>query len=200
MKRFSKYGAAGNPANRRVTARNSGKDLTKANLGQGLELKIESRFSEAASRGVYIAKQEPKIKIQRAGGQITGAFPASKSGLDYIGCYQGMMFTFDAKETQSKTNFPLANIKEHQIETMLNVQRAGGVAFIVVGFDSNTECYALPFEYVMKWWDGMKAGGRKSIPRDDIHSNCSILSRGMFELDWFEYIECVFEGRRVQCL
>ena len=55
------------------------------------------------------------ISISNTKKQITSAYFAKKSTVDYIGVVQGVPVCFDAKEV-SNDNFPLKNIHEHQFK------------------------------------------------------------------------------------
>ena len=47
---------------------------------------------------------------------IKEAYFNEPSTLDYTGIYKNKYIEFDAKETKSKTSFPLSNIHSHQLE------------------------------------------------------------------------------------
>ena len=55
------------------------------------------------------------LKVNSTKTKILDGFFEKKSTLDYSGIYNGKYVEFDAKETNSKTSFPLSNIHEHQI-------------------------------------------------------------------------------------
>ena len=83
------------------------------------------------------------------------------STTDYNGIYKGKYIDFEAKETKSKTSFPLSNIHEHQITHLKNVLRHGGIAFIIVRFISYNKTYYLSAENLIKF---IESNERKSIP------------------------------------
>ena len=91
-------------------------------------------------------------------GTIKGFFK-EKSTLDYNGIYKGYYIDFDAKETNSKTSFPLSNIHEHQLKHINGVIRHGGFSFLIISI--NEEYYLLSGEKLLQF---IKDNNRKSIP------------------------------------
>lgn len=99
--------------------------------------------------------------------QITLAYFEQKSTVDYIGAVQGIPICFDAKEC-SKDTFALANIHEHQIAFMEEFERQGGIAFIVIFYSQLNKFYYLKFDLLMRFWERMLQGGRKSFRLDEL--------------------------------
>ena len=90
---------------------------------------------------------------------------AQSSTVDYTGLIKGGQFVaFDAKETQSKTSFPLANIKDHQLTYLQIVEDLGGIAFFLIHFKKIYEdkAFITPISVITDYWEGKM--GRKSIP------------------------------------
>ena len=85
------------------------------------------------------------------------------STTDYNGVYKGKYIDFEAKETKSKTSFPLSNIHEHQIEHLKKVHNHGGIAFIIVRFTLLNETYYLSAKDLITF---LENNDRKSIPYD----------------------------------
>lgn len=92
-----------------------------------------------------------------------GVIP-KESTVDFAGILKGGRFiAFDAKETRSKTSFPLANIKQHQLNYLNMVSLLGGIAFFMIQFvllypDS---AFCVPSKYIQEFIETKK---RKSIP------------------------------------
>ena len=107
------------------------------------------------------------INIDKDTRHITLAYFDQKSTVDYIGVVQGVPVCFDAKECNTDT-FPLANIHEHQVEFMNNFEKQDGVAFILISFTKKNEFYYMRFEELLKYWNRMKEGGRKSFRYDEL--------------------------------
>ena len=94
---------------------------------------------------------------------IDKAVYSNISTLDYNGIYREKYIEFDAKECKSKTSFPLANIKEHQLNHIRNVIKQKGIVFLIIfmnneffllkGIDiidyiDNTDRKSISFEYL----------------------------------------------------
>lgn len=107
------------------------------------------------------------INIDKDTRHITLAYFDQKSTVDYIGVVQGVPVCFDAKECNTDT-FPLANIHEHQVEFMRNFEKQDGVAFVLISFTKKNEFYYLRFEELLKFWNRMLEGGRKSFRYDEL--------------------------------
>ena len=96
-------------------------------------------------------------------GMITKGFFEKKSTVDFIGVVQGVCIAFDAKETNLKS-LPLQNIHEHQMTYMYDIERQGGLAFIIVHFKFNDTYYLVPYEILKLYYGQQSSESRKSIP------------------------------------
>lgn len=92
---------------------------------------------------------------------------AKQSTVDYSGTLQGgLSIDFDAKETESKTSFPLSNIKEHQVHYLQFKYNLGGVSFFMIQFKKlyPTQVFIVPITVIKKYWDNaIFKNGSKSI-------------------------------------
>lgn len=89
---------------------------------------------------------------------------AQQSTVDFTGVLKGGLFiAYDAKETENKTSFPLANIEQHQLIYLEMVYDLGGIAFFLIHFKKLhiDKVYITPVTLVSKYWNGEE---RKSIP------------------------------------
>lgn len=155
------------------------KNRKKANLGKELEGYIETTNAGYNLRNKAIVfRQNPEVTVIRKGKEIVSAFHKEKAGLDFIGLSSGRSFTFDTKETQSATSFPLENIEDHQFKTMQQYTEQGGLAFLLIRFVKHQKIYFVPLDKLLPWWSGYKGDGRKSIPFDWINENCEIVGPG----------------------
>ena len=116
---------------------------------------------------------------------------AQQSTVDFAGLVDGGQFiAFDAKETKSKTSFPLSNIHQHQLTYLELVDALGGLAFFLVHFKSvhADKAYVTPLDLVRFYWHG---GSRKSIPLKD------------FKEEWLiepnNYLSKVIELKEILC-
>ena len=74
------------------------------------------------------------IKVNYAKTRILDGFYETQSTLDYNGIYKEKYIEFDAKETRSKTSYPLSNIHAHQLEHIKNVLCFKGIVFLIIRF------------------------------------------------------------------
>lgn len=159
----------GYPNKKKVTP----KVHTTANLGMTLESDIETTNQYYLSKNIAVIHKKPTpIQVvnvsypARNKAKITEAYYRTPSTTDFNGLYKGKYIDFDAKETNSKTSFPLANVHEHQIIHLTDVHNHGGIAFLIVGWKHYNEYYLLKFNDLLLFWNESKNGGRKSIPYD----------------------------------
>ena len=112
-----------------------------------------------------ITKRPTPINVVKVdyskGAKITHAYFEEQSTTDYNGVYKGRYIDFEAKNTKSKTSFPLSNITKHQIEHLKKVLLHGGIAFFIIQFQSLDKVYLLDASYVIHFYE---EGERKSIP------------------------------------
>ena len=107
------------------------------------------------------------IKMDKEHNHITLAYFDKKSTVDYIGAVQGIPVCFDAKECTTDT-FPLHNIHEHQMEFMEQFEKQGGISFFIILFSCRDEKIYVPYRHVLKFWNRMKDGGRKSFRYEEL--------------------------------
>lgn len=108
-----------------------------------------------------ILKVEVPIIITRKG------LVAKQSTVDYTGTLNGgKSIAFDAKETQSKTSFPLTNIEDHQLAYLRFQQNLRGFAFFMIHFKKvySDKVFITPIDLIETYKNG---NGRKSIPFKD---------------------------------
>ena len=140
------------------------KSISYANRGMDLErlLDLSNQYYLDTNRAVIYKKPTPiginKMKYSPSP-VIENAFFKEHSTLDYNGIYKAKYIEFDAKETKSKTAFPLSNIKIHQIEHLKKIIEHGGICFLIIMMAN--EIYLLPWEKFIKF---INENERKSIP------------------------------------
>lgn len=103
------------------------------------------------------------VQVEYPKNKIREAYFNEPSTLDYNGVYQGRYLEFDAKETQSKTSFPLSNIHKHQMEHIRKVLSYGGIAYLIVRFSVLEKTYLLLGCDLIQF---IEQHDRKSIPLD----------------------------------
>ena len=117
------------------------------------------------------------ITIDKQSRHITLAYFDQKSTVDYIGAVQGIPVCFDAKECTSDT-FSLQNLHRHQVEFMKEYERQGGVSFLIIYFTKRDELVYLPFKDMLKFWQRMEDGGRKSFRHEELNPDYVLRNRG----------------------
>lgn len=103
------------------------------------------------------------VQVEYPKNKIREAYFNEPSTLDYNGVYQGRYLEFDAKETQSKTSFPLSNIHKHQMDHIRKVISYGGIAYLIVRFSILEKTYLLLGRDLIQF---IEQYDRKSIPLD----------------------------------
>ena len=107
------------------------------------------------------------INIDKENRHITLAYFDQKSTVDDIGAVQGIPVCFDAKECAVDT-FSLQNIHDHQVEFMINFEKQGGIAFLILYYSHKDLFYYLNLKQLLRFWNRAKDGGRKSFRFDEL--------------------------------
>lgn len=109
------------------------------------------------------------------------------STTDYNGIYKGKYIDFEAKETKSKTSFPLSNIHMHQIEHLKKISSMGGIGFIIVRFTSLNQTYYLNGKCLFSF---IEKETRKSIPLEYFKKNGHLIKEKLRPIiDYLEIVE-----------
>ena len=144
-----------------------------SNRGMSLESDINlSNEYYKVNDIAYINKKPTPIKLVKVDyhkNMIKEAYFDTPSTTDYNGIYKGKYIDFEAKETTSKTSFPLSNIHNHQMEHIKKVIKFGGIAYLIVRFCMLDKTYLLLGEDLISF---VEQSTRKSIPIDFFDNNC----------------------------
>lgn len=139
--------------------------ISYKNRGMTLESDLnESNTYYKENKIAYIYKKPTPIKLVKVDYKknlIKEAYFDKPSTTDYNGIYKGKYIDFEAKETTSKTSFPLKNIHPHQIEHIRNINEEKGISFLIVRFTTLDKTYLLRGEDFLYFIDNEN---RKSIP------------------------------------
>jgi len=143
--------------------------------GMSLEAELNSSNTYYLENDIAVIHKKP-IPIQivkvdypnRSAAVIREAYFQQASTTDYNGVYRGRYLDFEAKETKSKTAFPLKNFHEHQIEHMRKCLAQDGICFVIIRFAVLNRLFLLTATDLFHYWDHQADGGRKSIPLTDI--------------------------------
>ena len=128
------------------------------------------------------------INIDKQTRHITLAYFDQKSTVDYIGAVQGIPVCVDAKECHAQT-FPLQNIHEHQVQFMLDFERQGGIAFLLLFFTRNDQFYYLRLEKLMEFWNRAKEGGRKSFRMEELEEDFFFKKSGSVLVPYLDMLQ-----------
>lgn len=144
--------------------------ISASNRGMNLENDINISNDWYNDKGIALITKRPTpiniVKVDYSkGARITDAYFEKQSTTDYNGVYKGRYVDFEAKNTKSKTSFPLNNIEPHQISHLKKVIAQGGIAFFIIQFQLLNEVYLLDASYVINFYEH---GERKSIPYEEI--------------------------------
>ncbi len=161
-----------------------------ANRGMDLETLLNETNNYYLEKDIAVIYKKPtpiginKVKFENNKQVIKEAYFKSQSTLDYNGIYKGYYVDFDAKETLSKTAFPLSNIHPHQLEHIRRIDKHGGIAFLIIKM--NNEYFTLSAKKIVNFIDN---NVRKSIPYSYILENSLKIKEGY--IPPLDYIKCV---------
>ena len=155
-----------------ITLKNN-KLINYGNRGMTLEedINLTNEYYEEKKIALIYKKPIPikVLKVNDNKTRIKDGFYEKKSTLDYSGIYNKKYIEFDAKETNSKTSYPLSNIHIHQINHIKKVMFYGGIAFLIVRFNPLNKTYLLMGDKLIEY---INSSDRKSIPLLFFEENC----------------------------
>ena len=162
----------------KTSKENSLKRVSFSNRGKSLEDDLNETNSYYLTTGIANIHKKPVpiqiVKVEypsRSAAVIREGYFRTPSTTDYNGVWNGKYIDFEAKETESKTSFPLKNIHEHQIKHLQSVLEQKGIAFFIVRFSKLDRYFVVPFKMIDQAWCEMENGGRKSIPLKHFEEN-----------------------------
>ena len=168
------------------------------NRGMGLENDINMTNQYYIDKKIaYIYKKPTPIQVTKVDYKnnsmiIKEAYFKEPSTTDYNGLYNGLYIDFEAKETTSKTSFPLSNIHAHQIQHIKNVIENGGIGFLIVRFSTLNKDYLLFGDDFIKY---ISNNERKSIPIDYFNDKGYLIELSYVpRLDYLKIIDNVLGG------
>ena len=172
---------------------------TYSNRGMALENEIGESNKYYLNNNIAIIYKKPTpitvTKVEyptRLETVIKEGYYKIPSTTDYNGIYKGKYIDFEAKETKSKTSFPLSNIHKHQIKHLENICNHGGIGFLIIRFTSLNETYFLKAENLLSF---LNTNERKSIPLD-YFKNYGYIIKDKYapRVDYIEIIEKIYFG------
>ena len=167
--------------------------VSASNRGMDLENDINLSNEYYRNKGLALIHKRPTpiniVKVDYSkGAKIVDAYFEKQYTTDYNGVYQGRYIDFEAKNTKSKTSFPLSNIEKHQVEHLKAVLAQNGIAFFIIQFQTFDEVYLLDASYVIDFYEH---GERKSIPYDVIKDKGILIKQGFSPR--LNYLDAVIE-------
>ena len=141
------------------------KPVSYARRGMDLENLINEANKYYLDNDIAVIYKKPTpirvIKVNYAKTRILDGFYETQSTLDYNGIYKEKYIEFDAKETRSKTSYPLSNIHKHQLEHIKNVLYFKGIVFLIIRFVMLDKTYLVMGNDLINYINDIE---RKSIP------------------------------------
>ena len=184
----------------KFTTKETQKPINYGNRGMDLEKDLNDTNKYYLDQKIaFIYKKPTPIKITKteysnSGKIIKEAFFESPSTTDYNGLYQGKYIDFEAKETNNKTSFPLANIHQHQIKHIRNINDNGGICFLIVRFTKLNETYLLPSYNFLDYIDNEQ---KKSIPKLYFQKKGYLIKdKYMPRVDYLEIVNRIYGGAK----
>ncbi len=169
------------------------KNINYANRGMDLENIINETNLYYLEKDIALIYKKPtpigvvKVSYENNKQVINKAYFATQSTLDYNGLYKGKYIEFDAKNTESKTSFPLNNIHPHQIKHIRNVIKHGGIVFLIIAM--NNMYYLLNGPDLINFIDN---NDRKSIPYEFIQKNAYLLEYNYNKgINYLTYVDLI---------
>ena len=174
--------------------------ILHGNRGMSLEhdINVTNEYYLVHNIAVIYKKPTPitVVKVDfksRMDAVIKEAYYKTPSTTDYNGLYDGKYIDFEAKETKSKTSFPLANIHSHQIKHIKNIYNHQGIAFLIVRFIHYNETYLLPAKDFLEF---IEQEERKSIPYSFFQTKGYIIKDGYRpRLDYLKIVDRIIGGK-----
>ena len=173
-----------------ITIKNN-KLINYGNRGMTLESDLNLTNDYYKENNIALIYKKPTpikvLKVNETKTRIKDGYYEQKSTLDYNGVYHGKYLEFDAKETNSKTSFPITNIHLHQIEHIKNVICHQGIVFLIIRFNYHNKTYLLPGNNLIEF---LNTNERKSIPLEYFQNNCKeIILKYRPRLDYLKIID-----------
>jgi recombination protein U len=159
------------------------------NRGMMLETMLNNTNKYYLENNIAVVHKKPTpVKVlKQTNGKIVDGYFEMPSTTDYNGVYKGKYIDFEAKETILTTNFPLSNIKEHQIGHMYKVYKQQGICFIIVMFSKLNKIFLL---FSKDLFEYLENNTKKSIPLNYFEEKGHLINIKLKpEIDYIEIIK-----------
>ena len=136
-------------------------------------LNKSNEYYQIHKRALIYKKPTPiqVVKVsypERSKAKITEGYYKTPSTTDYNGIYRGKYIDYEAKETNN-LSFSFRHIFIHQIDHLVNVDKLGGIAFVIIYFKRVNEVYIIDIKDFNRLYQESLKGGVKSIKLTDIN-------------------------------
>ena len=129
--------------------------MITSNRGMFLETIINKTIDFINNKNYgYFSKRHLPIKIFSYQNKMVRGWLKEKTETDYYGIYQGLYFDFEAKQTNT-CYFLLNQLKTHQYNHLINIDRYKGNAFILVYFNQYDKFFILEIKYIKKFFKNL---------------------------------------------
>ncbi len=173
--------------------------VSTANRGMDLERAINDTNAYYIDNDIaYIYKKPIPIQVvkvdyeKRSAAKISEAYYKIPSTTDYNGIYRSRYIDFEAKETRSKTSFPIKNIHAHQVVHLENMRRHGGISFIIVHFSLLGRTFLLDSTYVTRFFERSKTGPRSISLAEFLEFGYEIKEAYVKRLDYLDVVNRIY--------
>ena len=177
---------------------NTTKNITYGNRGMNLEEDINLTNAYYIEKGIAFIYKKPtpiqviKVDYSKNSAIIKEAYFKEPSTTDYNGLYKGRYIDFDAKETESKTSFPIKNVHNHQIKHIKNIIENNGIGFLIIRFNKLNKTYLLLGKDLI---DFINSNERKSIPLSYFEKHAYLIEEKYIpRVDYLKVIDSIFGG------
>ena len=177
---------------------NTTKNITYDNRGMGLEDDINLTNQYYIDNNIAFIYKKPtpiqviKVDYSKNSAIIKEAYFKEPSTTDYNGLYKGKYIDFEAKETNSKTSFPIKNIHKHQINHIKNIYENGGISFLIIRFNKLSKTYLLLGKDLINF---IEHNDRSSIPILFFEDNAYLIEEKYIpRIDYLKVIDSIFGG------
>ena len=179
---------------------NATKNITYANRGMTLEEDINLTNAYYIEKNIAFIYKKPtpiqviKVDYSKNSAIIKEAYFKEPSTTDYNGLYKGKYIDFDAKETESKTAFPIKNIHNHQINHIKNIIENNGIGFLIIRFNKLNKTYLLEGKDLISFINNNE---RKSIPLTFFEEHAYLIEEKYIpRVDYLKVIDSIFGGNK----
>ena len=149
------------------------------NRGMTLESDINLSNKYYLDNDIAVIYKKPTpikaVKVDYSKNKITEGYYEIPSTTDYNGIYKGKYIDFEAKETKSKTSFPISNIHKHQIKHLVRIIEHGGITFIIIRFTTINKTFLIFTRDFINYFEN---NIKKSIPLSYIEEKGFLIKDG----------------------